>query len=97
MPFLSKMVEDGAIHATMKTVSNHKRLSSLVAGVDEKYYFSALKSWILGFKYDVNNLVDNAQNSWLIGNEEMNSYFNGESKIPYFLDHQFLLDSLSFR
>ena len=85
MPFLSKMVEDGAIHATMNTVSNHKGLSSLVAGVDEKYYFSFLKSWSLGMKYNVNNLVDNVQNSWLIGNEEMKSYFNGKSKIFVFL------------
>ena len=71
MPFLNEMVKNGAIHASLNNVSNHIGLPSLFAGIDGKHYFSFLKSWVFGSKANVNNLVDNAQYSWLIGNEEM--------------------------
>ena len=74
------MIESGAIHGSMKDYSSHKGLPQLVAGVDEKYYISVIKSWLFGSKYNVNNIVQNAQNSWLIGDEEINSYLNGKIK-----------------
>ena len=83
MPFLNEMVENGAIHASINNVSNHLGLPSLIAGIDEKHYLPFLKSWLFGNKPNVNNLVDNAQYSWLIGNEELNSYFKG---LVYFPD-----------
>ena len=76
MEFLREKSKNGAIHTSLN-LSDHIGLGSLLTGASEKFYFTSLKSWLFGSKNHINNIVDNAQGSWLIGEKELHLFSKG--------------------